>query len=301
MAAFVNTSAEDLRISLAEEGQVWCSRGDAAPYSTGQEITEFIASGLLRDARLIQVLGTPAHARLLCALFEAKPGGLIQIGSPAICPTASIRANPALVLQHMRMLNLAPSVGGWHPMTLHDYVSYRLVSHSQGCTDLPEVLLKRHPAWSSLMFIPEMTEPTAMSLLATIIDPRWYVDPAHPDRRTRLFSYMGLTDQNMRAVRARTRSSGRYGERAQLVVDAWTGGRSVDDIPADITNPGQFSWRAWSVGGGGPRGMLRVSQRCLEYIRLTWLDNMSFTGDRLFVPEYFFTPAEAAAYRERAV
>src|SRR5690606_9579989 len=92
--------------------------------------------------------------------------------------------------QHLR--GLPTSLGGWHAFGPADYPTYAM-AEALAAGQSPLGLLRRHPVWPLLRFIMHLQPAPTCALLATILDPRWYVDPARPDSLSRLKAYLGLS------------------------------------------------------------------------------------------------------------
>jgi hypothetical protein len=234
------------------------------------------------------MVGNHANARLLTLLHRrCKAAGALEVVSPLICGTASERATPEAVLYRMRQCKLPSSLGGWHQVTDRDYPAYAMIRQLQednSFNDHVLALLKVHPAWHDLKFINTMSQDWAAWLLMFIIDPRWYIDPDHPDRVSKLQAYLGLTPKIMERVMAGDSEAG-SACRCRAVLGSW-----YDMGPpaeSEYESPGNFLWRIYDSAGGGPRGMLRASQKFVVYLRQTWLQAL-YGRTELFMPEMLF-------------
>jgi hypothetical protein len=151
-------------------------------------------------------------------------------------------------------------------------------------------LLRAHPLWPALDFIPHLDEEACAKLITVIFDPRWYVDPAHPSRGSRLRKYLGLDLKTVEGVLDRGPKQ-RLHRCAELVLKAC--GNEI--AKADIERPENFLWRihhaAGEKSGKTAVAKLRMMQTFVEFLRLCWIAALGMRrhqNESLFVPEYFF-------------
>jgi hypothetical protein len=166
--------------------------------------------------------------------------------------------------------------------------------------DAAQAYFRMHPAHKALTFIPTLDAEVAAQLLATIVDPRWYVDRKSPDRAAKLELFLGLTPQVQTSVSTPKRLLHKGRElRCANVLRAW---KTAEPDAIDLHDPANFLYRIHKAAKGGAKGDLRASQAFVRYLRYNWLDgieNRRGTKDGLFAPNLFFkTPAERAAYAE---
>ncbi len=298
-----STVAEDtvLKVTLAPDGEVWYLDGDRLPCRSGATKPEFLDDHPARlNADRVRVVGSPQNAKLVLRLYELKLRDeltSVEVCSPLVCSTAQDRADPEKVLYSMRRWTAPSTMGGWHEVTRFDYVAYAMsLLHQQGAE--PQKLIEfltEHPAYPSLSF-PYADHLALAKLVATVIDPRWYVDPAAPDRPGKLYAYLGLDPATQKGD-----GSGRnkyLHARNRLVRDVWT-------VPgADLKRPNTFVQRFRSTvetKGEEWRGDLRASQKLVNYVRQVMMDALypmpNRWGESLFVPGHFFKQgAEEFAY-----
>lgn len=292
MAALDSAS---LKLHTAPDGTVWFADGTHAPIDSGMTVEQFVISLRDRAQPFIRILGTPSNALLAASIWPlCRSGGLLQVGSPAICENKDERNDPEIALFRSRQICLPPSLGGWHDFTLLDYPAYALVARifkdNQVCPPALEIL-HHHPAWPALKFIPALSEYWAAWVLCFVIDPRWYINPQFPDRIGRLRSFMGLRPSTQRLMLKPGYSADTPATiRCQAVMNAWKNSQPRGTMWQE---PGNFLWRIWRNSGGGPRGDLRASQKFLTFLRYTWLDALprgttSGGSDPLFLPDMLF-------------
>lgn len=129
--------------------------------------------------------------------------------------------------------------------------------------------------------------------MATLIDPRWFVD-ADADTPIRMEQYLGLNPRNLTSTNPKDKDPRAI--RCQLVMDCW---KSSQGITPATSIPRNFLWRIWSEKGGGIRGDLAASKLFVSFLQSTWTKAMcaSSQAGQLFVPKYFFAnETEVEAY-----
>ena len=240
------------------------------------------------NSDFIRVLGSNDNADLIVELHNAK----LRLGAPCKIQLASpwaCRLDHGVpeIFRQMLEIGQAPSVGGWHTMTKSDYTVYALSVESRKArgrlTDTVRHLLQAHPAYTALSFIPTINYEAAAQLLRTIIDPRFHVDPANPDRASRLKTFMGVEEaspgiHNVRAyLHDRSEQRHSHFERAALLLDTWCGGwRHV--IAQDVVGPRDFLMRVVKTKAGNKGedvAVLRASHVFLRFLRDVWLDRLT--------------------------
>lgn len=288
-----------LKLHTDCDGTVWFADGTRIPVTSGICAQEFVKSLNSREGRLyVRMVGSHANARLITMLHRrCQAAGLLEVVSPLICGTASERTTAAVSLYRMRQCNLPSSLGGWHRITDLDYPAYAMIRQFQDDNEYNDhvlALLKCHPAWHDLKFVSTMSAEWAAWLLTFIIDPRWYIDRQYPDRISKLQAYLGLTPKIMARVADGDHAAG-AASRCRAVLGSWYDLGPPEDV--EYESPGNFLWRIYNSAGGGPRGMLRASQKFIVYLRQTWLQAISGRAE-LFMPEMLFKrPEEVAGYK----
>lgn len=295
------------KVHIDPYGTVWTATEIEEPVSTGRDLIGFL---LQQSQRQIcwRLMGLREHAQLLMGLRQSRKDSCVEVCSPDICLTAADRRNPVTALCAMRRNYRPTSLGGFHTVVHEDDVQYALVS---ALTKAPPTevtaavwkpLLHQHPAWPALSFLPNINEAACAQLLAEIVDPRWFIDLAHPNRGSKLRSYLGLRRSvgEEFSPSARTDRGQTVAMRRACADMAWYS----EPCPMEqMEMPNRFLYRILlddkykSVAVA----QLRATQAFIEYLRLAWLANLGAGKHRLealFVPEYFFKrPSEAQAYR----
>ena len=226
---------------------------------------------------VVQLLGFRSNAELICRLYEVcqerESPPRILIGTPDVCTQRDCRS-AATVLQRMDAVGLRrPSQGGWHALTSHDFTSYLLIcelAKNKKRLITPEVMevVRQHPAYPALSFLPTIDWYCTASVLGLIADPRWYVDPSNPDRGAKLRAYLGLTKRNARAYVLGQGAAGMNYDRAAQVFYAWW---ALDSPNDNASLPANFLIRRAGRFADQSMGVLRATRCFLEFLRHYWI------------------------------
>ncbi len=270
-----------LKAQIGPGGEVHCADGTDRARGSGMPASEFAASAA---GRVVRVLASQENVGLVVALYQ--DGVTVELGRPPGTDwAAAADIGPHTTIHEMRQaVATAPCRGGWHVMTALDYPTYAMAdvfarSGPEVDRELLEDLFAAHPAGHALTFIPHLDRMKVCRLLATVLDPRWYIDPDRPNSVARLKIYLGLVPG--RRGRSVMRSA-----RRSLVSGSW---RTTPGVPRKAGDPGYFLWRHFATCDGTPeQAYLKTDFRFLAYLRSVWLDSLYPTASRLFVPEYFF-------------
>ena len=297
-----------IKLHTHTDGRVWFSTGLGPATNSEQLLDSFLLSPVLNGIGVqVRVLGLPQNAELISALYLRRHKNEInrvEIAGPNVLHTAEDIDDPQIVLRRMRSVDVASAAGGWHTLSVHDYPTYAILGRMQRTNfvfdDAAQAYFRMHPAHKALTFIPTLDAEVAAQLLATIVDPRWYVDRKSPDRAAKLELFLGLTPQVQTSVSTPKRLLHKGRElRCANVLRAW---KTVEPDAIDLHDPANFLYRIHKAAKGGSKGDLRASQAFVRYLRYNWLDgieNRRGTKDGLFAPNLFFkTPAERSAYAE---
>ena len=304
------TKTRELKLFVDGEGTLWFGDGTRNANASNLGPREFISQDWLQAFERIQVLGFSTNARLICELLNKRGASpdmlpaIIQVGTPSVCSSAAARSDPNVVMRQMAEVHTRPpSLGGWHEVTIQDFIQYGLLLELEETGGEYSAAIGRlmsiHPAWPALSFIPSRDEGMGAKMLAIIRDPRWYADVVHPNRTSKLFSYLGLMEGNMSSVTGgfledNKKAKGMHADRADIVFRSWACGKSH----AEDNTPEGFLWRVLAEAPTKQKGMLKACKRYVSLVRNVWLDNLAAPGRTLFVPEYFFDKKEEAeAYR----
>lgn len=312
---------------IGPDNKVWTNPADlhTRAVSSGETPAPFAELPWVKSAEGIFVLGSERNAELIAVLslesvinkstFMPK----IYVASPGKDFRFDYTHEPAYVLTYMQQLaTRAGSTGGFHELENSDVAHYQLMlelAQTKGrVTQTVRRLMRIHPAWPAISFIPTVDEEAVAKLLTSIIDPRWYVDETHPDRLSSLKGFLGLTDRNIGAALSGNVIADRYFKRARNVYTAWAGG--MPGTKESIEEPGNFLLRRLSSYDSGicatqtqskasaTRAVLRTCNHFLSFVRNVWMHQIvneaaKLRNVELFIPEYFFQREEdAAAYRE---
>lgn len=295
-----------VKLHVDNSGIVWSLFSDGPAECTNKNVIDYLLS-LKIHYPVLRLVGCANNAHLLLALNIQRytmPDTKIEICSPGVCRTRRERDEPQQVLNAMRLSDKTGSMGGWHVFKPVDSVTYALISQVQKtgkyCTPQTLDILKKHPAWPALSFIPNINQAQCVRLITTIIDPRWFIDLKHPGRGSKLRRYLGL---NLNSVVDTTAFSPNintnvYTNRCFNVINCW-----YDCTKPEVCNePGSFPDKVRRLceykTGNYELGVLRGCQIFVEYLRLSWLAELNINGkqsEAMFIPEYFFKRKEEIA------
>jgi len=279
-----------LKLHTAPNGHVWFADGTRAPVGSGMSVSQFVDTLKERRQPFLRILGAMENVPLIVAVWPlCRIDGKLQVASPSICENEVERKNAEIALYRSRQVCLPPSSGGWHDFTTADFTTYALaarIARDQKVTGSALELIRYHPAWPALQFIRGISDHWVAWVLAIMLDPRWFVNPARPDRIGRLRSFLGLRPATYRVLARDAAAPGTAAARARAVRGAWKN-RPPHGAEWDI--PGNFLWRIWRNAGRGAKGDLKASQKFLVFLRYTWLDALprtttSGSPDPLFLP-----------------
>lgn len=285
--------ADALKLTVDDAGTVWYLIGEGMPHCSNCSDWDFLNSSTLQDAKQVRMVGSHNNAELLHKLYELKLKDeleSLQVCSPMCCDVAEDRGDPSVVLFRMRNYSLASSLGGWHEFGRVDFPSYLLASYykqHKKASDYTQQATLSHPAWPAISFIENINVEAFGKLLATLIDPRWFVDLVDIDNGVRLERYLGMNPRDISTEDSNGKDP--VVDRCQLVLNCWKTVPS-ESITLATSIPRNFLWRIWAGQGGGFRGDLAASRLFVEFLRLTWTKAVciSVQANRLFVPKYFF-------------
>ena len=273
-------------------GDVWMGEGTLTPRRLEKQ--EPLAA--CRPDNIF-VMGTRWQAGLVDRLLRSAGGARVYIGGPAICTDQG--AGPEKQIYRMRETTLPAALGGFHPATAADVGTYGAVAAWCGNSRLSDAarieLLHNHPARGGLGFLDPVDWAAATRLLAWIVDPRWFIDKDHPDRNSRMRSYLGLSPAVVRAD-----ASGAAGD---ALVDRYRTVRDVWNLNGPATDGARDFLRRYCRDTNDGVAVLRTSQFFIDYLRHVWLDALIHTATgrsfQIFLPERCFlndAPALAAFY-----
>jgi len=292
-----------LRVHTDANGIVWCGQTNIRAFCTNMTQEEFTGRSLFRDAPRVRVLGVPANSELVIGAYLLRRKQTlgfskhsIEIGSPMLCYSVKRMVDPVFVLQQLWQSDItANCVGTWHEMTATDYnthlLSQTLKENGGKFNEKAGHILKYHPAWTAISFIRDADLDAAAKLVCEIMDPRWYNHPQRPNRASRLFNYLGLTPENLLALRGllhpHVLPKGHNWHRAEMVLNAWRGNATSRGSIA-LDDPNNFLWRISGGSGDDQQGVLKASRVFVQFIRLVWLQALAAKGRMVFDKGAFF-------------
>lgn len=275
--------------ATATSDRIYFIRGGKAIRHFRLPAEDWLASSFCRDIPEIRIIALPGNAALIAAAAEA--GRRILLASPLMLRTRRSRnsheqvLNCAMVLSAVRP-GISKHRGGWHLMQPDERCIYRAAAAlAAGEDDAVLIsLLANHAVWQRIRFMFPCDEGRLARLLATLRDPRWYVDISRPSNLSKLYSFMGLQ---------RDINETRGPNNRDMAIGVWRTGIAV---PAGITrHPRGFIWRYFCKYDGSQVMRERKTTRLmLRFIRTVWLDYIAaadgYAGisEPLFIPEYWF-------------
>lgn len=286
--------AEDITLKLhtAPDGNIWFAEGNCEPRSSNMTLSDITNHEMWqRSVVPVRVLGTRPNAGLLVRLYEMRQQlriGRFEVAGPQVCETRRELSDPEITLYRMRQCLMPASLGGWHAFDEVDYTSYRLVdaTHTSPTVTASAAtveLLQSHPLWRSLSFIPTLNAGACSLLVASIVDPRWFIDSRKPNSVAKLRRFLGLYPGGMVAVTGNS-------VRRRIVPACW---RNQQPSDVDTERPENFLWRV-----DREAGELRASQYFVFYLFHVWRNALASTrGGLLDMDSLFKTPSEVAAFR----
>ena len=303
----IHTDSHILKGHTAPDGGVWSAEGAYCPRSTGLQAAEFVAS-LTGKQQHVRTLGVHENAKLIMQLYDKccspRHGGKLEVAGPLVCDSRRERANPEAALYRMQQCTLSPSLGGWHQVSEADIDSYEIAATMlRGMsTEKAVILAQHHPTWPDMSFIGGVQPAYLAKVLGLVIDPRWFIDPRHPERISRVQSYLGLDPYTQAHVSNRPSQVTPRQMRCLAVLRAWK--QPNPPTPAEIERPEYFLWRRRRQAGEklDCKGDLSASLAFVAYLIHTWQQTIarrSRTGQHLamFQPDMLLQGAEIDAYR----
>lgn len=259
---------------------VWFATG-SAPACCSQLGAEPFVQQHITAGDGVRLLGSAANAALAVSLFRA--GANVMLGGPALVRETSTPDDTlaAIWLASRSTDPLCP----WHRMQAMDFRAYTLTAAVKAGREDLLSCLPSHPAWPAVSFVPDCDRLCCCRLLATMVDPRWFVHPHHPSRLTRLYAWLGLSLANM--------TGWQNHPVAALAIGAWW--------PQGQTEPQGQGWRdedflarIYSSRRTHASGLLAATRRFIGLLTHVWNDSC---GRTLFDPASFFKlEAERAAW-----
>ena len=292
-----------LKLHTDPDGVVWYLEGQGIPVCSGVDVDTFLVTNRPQESMLVHIIGTHQNVNLILELHLLRhddPNFRLYVCTPALCHTEAERRDPEIALIRARRYMLPGSLGGWHRFGYNDYPVYALAylidTEADPSVDHLSQLLGSHVIWPALSFA-NVDEVACAKLVAQILDPRWFIDLQHPDRTSRLESYLGLRLRDG----VHTRSDGNHATsddgnclpdpRSRAVVNCWLPSlEETLDTDRGLKYPENFLYRIWvhHALDGPVKAQLRVSQAFVRFLRHVWLDALYKGGDGLFAPEHFF-------------
>jgi len=293
---------EAIKLQCDAAGMVWLADGMSVPSQCTDNFYNIFEALPEREQYRFRLLGLKENADLIVWLFNAavsRDDITIELATPRLCQAAE-RQCPEVAIFRMRQCTWPSSLGGWHAVTLAEYFAYCLAAELQRSdvyTATVDVLFKQHPAYHDLAFIDTLYAPAAARVVAEILDPRWFINLAHPYRVSALKNFMGISPQYCGKANANTVK----GRRFQLVKQAWKGGGIA---PQGTDRPGDFLWRRQVNAKSKRAAELQGAGDFIAYLSRTWHTQLLVNSPQkveLFIPDQLFKPAELLGYQEHSL
>jgi len=303
-------ATECLRLQVSPEGQVWFGDDREVAVNSRLSPEAFVAGERFHDAKLVRFLGRADNAVLVEAVHQHKARldptqrlslPKVQIGSPQM----ALGKRPGDVLPGLWHACVSSDVfASWYELADADYVVYSLVAAVRANGGRPDDKARRimyyHPAWPAMSFTPAYDIDACCVTLATIVDVRWFTHPAKPHRPSKLWTYLGLTPENARAVCGGKQYGGHHYDRARTAMRAWLGFDPLVShmLEGSLAESGPaFLRRICATTEERSKGLLLATRKYVQFFRDVWAAERS-QGRQAFEPEMFFnTTDEVTAYR----
>lgn len=312
----------ELRVHTDSDGIVWCSQHGVPVRCTGMTPEKFISNAVFKSASVVRVVGATVNSTLLLGMYERhKSAALnatrkIYIGNPAMLPVRALLDDPEEVLLRLWQQDANARIASmWHTMGPVEFNSHLLcsaVNNSKAVNEHARMVFRYHPVYNSLSFFSEVNVDLLIRWVCAVVDPRWFIDPDHPNRLSKLMRFSGLTPSNFEEFATSLTDSmwdnagrnlqlapddlwGRHWKKAVMIYGSW-----ATQEPS-LASPSAFFWRIFRQYNGSSKGMLKASQSFLRFITLHWMQGLSASKRSLFDPLLFFkTGAEIAAYNKHS-
>lgn len=297
-------------------GQLWCCSGGTVS-SFMEEKDNLIEKIAESKIGRIKILGTYSNVLTIKTLLDAsfispsKGNFVVDLAGATFDDKLQDENVPLQYLfSQLDRIDFPASVGGWHRATIADWLTYSIIAKritqppeyaQDSSTVAVDSLLVKHPSWPAFSFIPSLNRSSAWHLLSLIIDPRWWVNVLFPNRRNRLYNYLGLNKQQItKELKNRENGTSTFHKplsRVGVVLSTWAG--SLDPNLELERYRRHYFWNV-ALGYDAPCvGLLRASQHLIDFICDVWLQGMAPLGRELFVPKYFFKDLEIAQVFEK--
>jgi len=165
---------EILRLHVDAQGLVWTGWQGVRAFCTGQHGQAFLRHPVLRMTESVRILGTAGNAQLISQLFVKH----VKRGFPRrieVVRPMGFSAEPAEALQGLWQPGHIPWMS--HTLTQPGYLSYSILAARQDRRAVrgghPDVgLLRCHPAFPAISFLPQPNLEACFELVSLVVDPR---------------------------------------------------------------------------------------------------------------------------------
>lgn len=309
-----------LRLHSDAAGHIWFGDDYTPGECSGLSVDEFFSGqesqlGFdLRTAQRLRVLGIRQNAALIVRLYDTishnglrSPYSVIELGSPVVCPTNAVLTDPEAVMHYLWQPEPVSALHVlWHTLGKHDYCTYSLIScidKANKITDHARHIVRYHPAWPALTFAIKPDLEAACATIANIVDARWFHHYGRANRLSKLFAYLGITPQNVRAF-FQLGNPGRHFDRALRAIATWYNRASVIAYnTGNCVGPEAYLWRVYASHRDPEKGVLRGTEQMLRLVNHVWLNAVMPPHPEVgFSSSQFFRYAtEAKAFEKHSV
>lgn len=286
---------ENAWLNVEQDGTVTVCLNDGSTRSG--TVTDFYQH-LTSEVQNIYIPGGAHNAALILDVRAKLPAARIYTGSPA--PLYRSGKRQPLAIQLHSLGALTPWFGGWRQVGESDLQLFRFLSFFR--PDLSprdmEAVATKHPAYPAISFLEAKPVPM-LQLLAAIGDPRWFNDPGHPDRESRLRLFLGITARNLDRYldpekKSEGVSRGPHYDRFKLLLESLydLNRRTLLTAMKKDKGPSRFfHYPLMSYKTSTPEfrtTALRRLEHMVSFLRHVWLHEVAPPGREVFVPKYFF-------------
>lgn len=282
-----------VKLTLATDGKLWIMRGRQMPELwsfKGERSTDEMVGHVRKElqdrpVRIPGLFRNIALINFLLALRDESLTSRIEICSPWCCGQVADTADPGVLLYSAQRFDPPVSVGGWRRLTDYDRAVFKF-SEALQCGE--PIVPEHHPVLQALSWIRGINLNATAYLLGMIVDPRWFIDPARPDRHNKLSQFLGLAP----IPSSNSKTSSKRFLRSNLVRSCW---RTSEEPPEDL-QVNDILWQKYLSRPDQDRAEIETSRFLVSWLRQMWLAVLCRSEQRreLFVPSLFFSDPETA-------
>lgn len=183
-----------LDLCVDEEGVIWCYSQDRGMLRAGRSMDQFAQTDVWKRSTDLRV--THFHRDLCWEVASRLALYQRQWVCSAHVAWGSINHSHFERLVSQSRLEVPISVGGWRQATAEDVLLWSILRGER-----PIAAIEQHPVWPVVSFFNPSGHMAAAVLAGLIIDPRFCVDPQHPDSPRWLYQKLCLRCHMVRRAR----------------------------------------------------------------------------------------------------